>query len=106
MSRPLSRPLTRAERRRQIQANQPQPIPLGAELPDEIGQDLLVGAAAIAQFVFGSAQERRRVYYLAQAGELPVFQLGQTVCARRSTLLRFLEHRERVSLATAAEGAA
>ena len=52
------------------------------------------------------AQERRRVYYLAQAGELPVFQLGQTVCARRSTLLRFLEHRERVSLATAAEGAA
>lgn len=92
----------------QIRAN---PVPATEELPSpssELGDDLLVGAAAIAAFVFGSEKERRRVYYMAEINELPCFQLGTTLCARRSTLMRHIAHRERLTIAAAvaAEGAA
>jgi hypothetical protein len=63
-----------------------------------LADDLLRGAAEIAQFVFGDPAERRRVYHLAtevkQENRIPVFRLGNLLCARRSTLLRWIAEQE------------
>ena len=64
-----------------------------------LSEDLLEGAAAIAAFMFGDAKKRRRVYQLAEDGrgkdKLPVFRLGDTLCARRSTLQQWIAEREK-----------
>ena len=59
-----------------------------------LSDDLLQGAGAIAEFMFGNARKRRQVYHLAQTTCLPVFKLGATLCARRSTLLAYIEAQE------------
>ena len=59
-----------------------------------LADDLLRGAEAIALFMFGDCQKRRQVYHLAQTGQIPVFKLGSTLCARRSTLISWIEVRE------------
>ena len=69
----------------------------GSEPP--LAEDLLTGAAAIARFVFGDEGERRRVYWLADTGQLPVFRIGSTLCARKSRILRAVELHERAALA-------
>ena len=60
---------------------------------DHIG-DLLYGAAQIAQFLFGDAKQRRKVYYLVESSRLPVFRLG-SICARKSTLIAWIAEQER-----------
>ena len=62
--------------------------------PPTLSDDLLIGAASIAGFIFGSEDERRRVYWLIERGELPIFRMGQIICVRKSTLLRTIEARE------------
>jgi hypothetical protein len=57
-------------------------------------EDLLNGAGEIASFMYGDAQARRRVYYLAEKHCLPVFRLGATLCARRSTLRAWIAAQE------------
>ncbi len=47
-----------------------------------LADDLLEGAAQIAAFLFGDGKQRRRVYWLAQNQSLPVFRIGQSICAR------------------------
>ena len=64
-----------------------------------LAEDLLTGAAAIARFVFGDEGERRRVYWLADTGQLPVFRIGSTLCARKSRILRAVERHERAAVA-------
>ncbi len=59
-----------------------------------LADDLLRGADAIAEFMFGDRQMRRQVYHLAQGGQLPVFKLGATLCARKSRLLRWIDQAE------------
>lgn len=54
--------------------------------------DLLTGAGAIAGFM---GVKPRRVYHLAEKRQLPVFRMGATLCARRSTLVRWIEEMER-----------
>ena len=56
--------------------------------------DLLTGADAIAAFV---GVKPRRIYHLAETKRLPVFRLGATLCARRSTLVKWIESMERDS---------
>lgn len=56
--------------------------------------DMLRGADAIAEFLLGDPKKRRQVYHLAEKGNLPVFRLGQTLCARRSTLLAWIAEQE------------
>jgi hypothetical protein len=68
--------------------------------PPSIASDLIVGAAALARFIYGSDDERfqRRVYYLTTAGckrPLPHFRLGNQIAARRSTILAWIEEQER-----------
>ena len=38
--------------------------------------DLLEGAAAIAEYLFGDASQRRRVYHAAANTDLPIFKLS------------------------------
>jgi hypothetical protein len=70
-----------------------------------IGDDLLSGAAAIAEFLFGSPNERRRVYHLAERGQIPVFYLGATLHARKSILARTISEKEKDTLARGTEPA-
>lgn len=60
--------------------------------------DLLDGAEAIAEFVYGDRRHRRRIYHLAETGQLPHFKLGAMICARKTTLLAWIEAQERASI--------
>lgn len=58
--------------------------------------DVLDGADAIAEFVFGKAdtKNRRRIYHAAEKQALPIFRIGARICARRSTLTKWIEEQE------------
>lgn len=56
-----------------------------------LSDDLLHGASEIATFLNTST---RRVYHLANNGTIPVFHLGGSLCARRSTVVRHIEKLE------------
>lgn len=75
-------------------------LPATDELCQKLADDLLRGADAIAEFMFGSASERRKVYYLANTGKrnsLPVFRMGSVLCARKSSLIQWIETQEGAS---------
>ncbi len=59
-----------------------------------LADDILEGADAIAEFLFGSKESRRKVYYLAECSKLPIFRLGSVLCARKSVLLEFISGQE------------
>jgi hypothetical protein len=67
----------------------------GSTEPPELAQDILRGADRIAKFVFGDPAERRKIYHLAETSKIPVFRLGAVLCARRSTLLEWIEAQEK-----------
>ncbi len=60
--------------------------------------DLLIGAAAIADFIYGSTEYKyqRRVYYLTTQSKrrLPWFRLGSQIAARRSSIMGWIEMQE------------
>jgi hypothetical protein len=58
--------------------------------------DNLFGASAISIFYFGddSAKNVRRVYHLASKGALITYKMGETLCARKSTILKNIEEQE------------
>lgn len=60
--------------------------------PEAVADDLLRGADAIAEFVFGDRRHRRKVYYLTSVAThpLPHFRIGAHLCARRSALRQWL----------------
>lgn len=62
--------------------------------PDKLADDLLRGAEAIAEFLYGDAGQRRKVYHLAETSRLPIFRLGSVLCARRSVLLKWIAEQE------------
>jgi len=57
-----------------------------------LADDLLRGA----DVVFGSVKQRRKVYYYATEAKvkLPVFRMGNVICARKSKLLSWIEMQE------------
>lgn len=61
-----------------------------------LADDLLRGADAIAEFVFGSTKHRRKIYYYASDAKIrmPHFRIGNVVCARKSTLLTWIKQQE------------
>jgi hypothetical protein len=72
-------------------------VPATGELCQKLADDLLHGADAIAEFVFGNVRHRRKVYYLATAAKirrLPVFRMGSVLCARKSKLIEWIEQQE------------
>jgi hypothetical protein len=104
MSRPAQRRLSTKEEVRAAAAKTDlSPSKTATVLPDATGpptlaEDLLYGAAAIAEFMFGNKEERRKVYGLIESGALPVFRLGAILCARKSTIVRDVEARERAAV--------
>ena len=63
-----------------------------------IADDLLDGAGAIAEFLFGDRKKRRRIYHLNATGQLPLARMGDKIIGRKSTLKRFLAEGERAAL--------
>ena len=62
-------------------------------LNDCLGDDLLNGAAAIAKHM-GPDWTPRRVFYAAEHKYLPIFRLGNRLCARKSTLVQHMKDLE------------
>jgi hypothetical protein len=60
----------------------------------EFSRDMLRGADAIADFLYGDSALRRKVYHLVATSHLPVFKLGSMICARKSVLLKWVEDQE------------
>jgi hypothetical protein len=59
-----------------------------------LADDVLHGAAEIAEFLFGDRHLRRKVYHLAEKSRLPIFRYGARLKARRSTLLQWITDQE------------
>ncbi|KGB81933.1 hypothetical protein JT55_10265 [Rhodovulum sp. NI22] len=70
------------------------PVSTGIAEPCPLHDDLLEGAEAIADFMFGTTAKRRKVYHLASTSRLPVFRLGSVLCARKSKILVWIEEQE------------
>jgi hypothetical protein len=69
---------------------------MGTKEPeDDLGNDLIVGAEEIAAWLNSSGKgkwTRRRVYHLAEKGEIPLHKVkGLGICARKSALLAYFE---------------
>ncbi len=62
-----------------------------------LANDILRGAGAIAEHLYGDRRHRRTIYHLAQTKRLPIFHLGSTICARRSTLIAWIEDQEKLA---------
>jgi hypothetical protein len=60
-----------------------------------LSDDLIEGADSLAEFIYGSRKERRKVYHLAEKGELPLFRLGAKICGRKSAILQWIAEQER-----------
>jgi hypothetical protein len=65
-----------------------------SEEEGEFAKDMLRGAEAIATFLYGDPDTRRKVYHLVATSNLPVFKLGSMICARKSVLLKWIEAQE------------
>lgn len=53
--------------------------------------DVLRGAQAVADFINTTP---RRVYALHQGGSIPTFTEGGTICARKTSLIGWIEQQE------------
>lgn len=62
----------------------------------ETQADLLGGGDEITRFLFGAVDGRlrRRMYHLTEFHELPTFKVGQTLYARKTKLLEWIEANE------------
>lgn len=69
-----------------------------------LADDLLDSADEIALFLYGDAGKRRRVYHLADTGQIPAFKFAGRLHARKSALLAHIQRREATALAGNAEG--
>ncbi len=58
---------------------------------DDLADDLLDGAAEIGAFMNWN---QRRVFYAAEHNLIPIFRIGNRLCARKSSLRRRIEDLE------------
>lgn len=61
---------------------------------DNIADDILKGADAIAEFI---GEDRRAVYHAVKKGTIPIFRIGENIRARKSTLLAWIAAQEGVA---------
>ena len=59
---------------------------------NNLAGDILRGATSIADYL---GFERRAVYHAVSKGSIPTFRIGETVCARKSTLMNWIVEQER-----------
>jgi hypothetical protein len=69
------------------------------EQPSEKCEQPLRGAEAIAEYIFGDRRHRRKVYYLAECSQIPIFRLGATLCLRPSAYRLWIETQEARNIA-------
>jgi hypothetical protein len=67
---------------------------------DALADDLLYGAAAIAEYLFGDRKKRRRVYHLNATGRLPLGRMGEVLVGRKSTLTKHVAEGESIAART------
>jgi hypothetical protein len=72
----------------------PSPASAAETTSDSLADDMLRGADAIAEFLYGDGGQRRKVYHLAETSRLPIFRLGSVLHARRSILIRWIAEQE------------
>jgi hypothetical protein len=60
----------------------------------KVEEQVIRGAEAIAEHIFGNRASRRKVYYLAERTRIPIFRLGSTLCLRPSAYKRWIESQE------------
>lgn len=63
----------------------------------DLSNDILTGADQIAGFIYGDPKKRSKVYHLADKAKLPVFKIGKTICARKSTIMAWISEQEKVA---------
>lgn len=68
---------------------------------ERLADDLLEGAAAIADYLLGDKKKTRRVYWLVEKQALPIFRLRLAICCRKSTLNEWITEQERRAVAQA-----
>lgn len=63
---------------------------------ETISEDILHGADEIAEYLYGSAKYRRKVYHLTRVKKcgLPVFNMGSIICARKSKIKKWIQEQE------------
>lgn len=62
-----------------------------------LADDILEGARAIAEFIYGRGTDPRKAYRAIDAGRLPIFRIGNRLCARRSVILEWIKRQELAS---------
>jgi hypothetical protein len=65
-----------------------------AEAPETLADDLLEGAAAISEFVYGDRRKRRKVYDM-DPSILGLFYMGRTICGLKSVIRQRIAARAR-----------
>lgn len=60
----------------------------------QLHTDSLTGARAIAGFLYGDEKKTSKVYRLAKQPDTPIFRLGWEICARRSTIMKWIQAKE------------
>ena len=61
---------------------------------DSLAHDMLIGAEAIAVFMFGNKRSKKKVFNFVEKKELPVFRLGRSLYARKSVLIAWISEQE------------
>lgn len=59
-----------------------------------LADDLLRGTKRIADHLYGDERQARKVNYLFETKQLPLFKLGGMICGRKSTLSRWIAEQE------------
>lgn len=61
--------------------------------PPAFADDLLIGAAAIAKFIYNDETDptRRKVYHLFNTSQIPIGKIGSQYAALRSELITYLK---------------
>lgn len=62
--------------------------------PETLADDLLVGAPAIAEFLFGDSRRHRAVYALKATSTFPAFRFGRSLAATKSTIRAWIRKQE------------
>ena len=66
--------------------------------------DLIFGAEAIAQFIYGDASKAPTIYKLKKNSDVPVFRFGGRLCLSQSRYRQWLDARTGVKAKGLADG--
>lgn len=58
---------------------------------DNIADDVLKGAEEIAEFI---GEKQRAVYHAIKKGTIPIYRIGESIRARKSTLREWIAKQE------------